>query len=42
MGVRIMMKLNPSGHIISIALTLLMKIVRSFVWRKFSSVVREG
>ena len=41
MSVRIALKLNPSGYIILITLTLLMKIVRSFVWRKFSSVGRE-
>ena len=33
--------LNQSGFIILIALTLLMRIVWSFVWRKFSSVGRE-
>ena len=33
--------LNQSGFIILIALTLLMRIVWSFVWREFSSVGRE-
>ena len=32
---------EPSGFIILIALTLLMRIVMSFVWRKFSSVGGE-
>ena len=36
-----MLKLNQSGFVILIALMLLMKIVWSFVWRKFSSVGRE-
>jgi hypothetical protein len=36
-----MLELNPSGFDILIALTSLMKIVWSFVWRKFSSVGRE-
>jgi len=36
-----MLELNPSGFVILIALMLLMKIVWSFVWRKFSSVGRE-
>ena len=41
LGVIIVLKLNRSGSIILITLTLLMKIVWSFVWRKFSSVGRE-
>ena len=36
-----MLELNSSGYVILIALTSLMKIVLSFVWRKFSSVGRE-
>ena len=36
-----MLELNSSGFVILIALTSLMKIVWSFVWRKFSSVGRE-
>ena len=36
-----MLELNQSGFVILIALMLLMKIVWSFVWRKFSSVGRE-
>ena len=42
MGVRLVLKLNQSGFIILVTLTLLMKIVRCFVWRRFSSVGREG
>jgi hypothetical protein len=38
MGVKFVLKLNPSGYIILITLTLLMKVVWSFVWSKFSSV----
>ena len=41
-GVRLVLKLNQSGFFILITLTLLMKIVRCFVWRKFSSIGREG
>ena len=37
----LMLELNPSGFFILIALMSLMKIVWSFVWRKFSSVGRE-
>ena len=36
-----MLKLNQSGFIILIVLMLLIRIVLSFVWRKFSSVGRE-
>ena len=36
-----MLKLNQSGFIILITLMLLIRIVWSFVWRKFSSVGRE-
>ena len=36
-----MLKLNQSGFIILNTLMLLMRIVRSFVWRKFSNVGRE-
>lgn len=41
MGVILVLKLNQSGFIILITLTLLMKIVWSFVWSEFSSVGRE-
>ena len=41
MDVLHMLELNPSGFVNLIALMLLMKIVWSFVWRKFSSVGRE-
>ena len=41
MGVRLVLKLNQVDLLFD-ALTLLMKIVRSFRWRKFSSVGREG
>ena len=41
LGVRIALKLNPSGSFISFILTLLMRIVWSFVWSEFSSVGRE-
>ena len=41
MDVILVLKLNPSGYIILITLTLLMKIVWRFVWSEFSSVGRE-
>ena len=36
-----MLKLNQSAFIVLITLMLLIRIVLSFVWRKFSSVGRE-
>jgi hypothetical protein len=41
MDILLELKLNQSGFIILNTLMLLMKIVWSFVWRKFSSVGRE-